>query len=78
MILSVDDVALTACPASSMTELLKNLFTVYFQFELLKLETNYTCDDKVKHAWIIARWTVGWGGLSLTTVAMSQVVLGET
>jgi hypothetical protein len=34
---------------------LKNLFTEHFQFDLLKLETNNTCDDKVKHAWIIAR-----------------------
>jgi hypothetical protein len=33
-----------------MTVLLKNLCTVLFQFDLLKLE--------VKHAWIIARWTV--------------------
>ena len=41
-----------------MTVLLKNLFTVHFQFDLLKLETNNTCDDKQKHAWIIARWTV--------------------
>ena len=38
-----------------MTVLLKNLFTVHFQFDLLKLETNNTRDDKVKHAWIIAR-----------------------
>ena len=45
----------------SMTVLLKNLFTVHFQFDLLKLETNNTCDDKVNHAWIIARWTAGWG-----------------
>ena len=41
--------------ASIMTVLLKNLFTVHFQFDLLKLETNNTRDDKVKHAWIIAR-----------------------
>jgi hypothetical protein len=33
----------------------KNLITVHFQFDLLKLETNNTRDDKVKHAWIIAR-----------------------
>ena len=39
----------------TMTVLLKNLFTVHFQFDLLKLETNNTRDDKVKHAWIIAR-----------------------
>jgi len=38
-----------------MTVLLKNLFTVHFQFDLLKLETNNTRDDEVKHAWIIAR-----------------------
>ena len=41
-----------------MTVLLKNLFTVHFQFDRLKLETNNTRDDKVYHAWIIARWTV--------------------
>ena len=41
--------------AAIMTVLLKNLFTVHFQFDLLKLETNNTRDDKVKHAWIIAR-----------------------
>ena len=35
--------------------LLKNLFTVHFQFDLLKLETNNTRDDKLNHAWIIAR-----------------------
>jgi len=35
----------------TMTVLLKNLFTVHFQFVLLKLETNNTRDDKVKHAW---------------------------
>ena len=40
-----------------MTVLLKNLFTVHFQFDLLKLETNNTRDDKMNHAWIIARWT---------------------
>ena len=56
-----------------MTVLLKNLFTVHFQFDLLKLETNNTRDDKMKHAWIIVRWTVGWGDLSLTTVATSWV-----
>ena len=39
----------------SMTVLLKNLFTVHFQFDLLKLETNNTRDDKLNHAWIIAR-----------------------
>ena len=39
----------------SMTVLLKNLFTVHFQFDLLKLETNNTRDDILKHAWIIAR-----------------------
>ena len=39
----------------NMTVLLKNLFTVHFQFDLLKLETNNTRDDKVNHAWIIAR-----------------------
>ncbi len=44
-----------------MTVLLKNLFTVHFQLDLLKLETIYTRDDKVKHAWMIARWMVGWG-----------------
>jgi len=38
-----------------MTVLLKNLFTVHFQFDLLKLETNNTRDDILKHAWIIAR-----------------------
>ena len=38
-----------------MTVLLKNLFTVHFQFDLLKLETNNTRDDKMKHAWIIVR-----------------------
>ena len=38
-----------------MTVLLKNLFTVHFQFDLLKLETNNTRDDKLKHAWIIVR-----------------------
>jgi hypothetical protein len=38
-----------------MTVLLKNLFTVHFQFDRLKLETNNTRDDKVYHAWIIAR-----------------------
>ena len=42
-----------------MTVLFKNLFTVHFQFDLLKLETNNTRDDKVKLAWIIARLTVG-------------------
>jgi len=31
----------------SMTVLLKNLFTVHFQFDLLKLETNNTRDDKI-------------------------------
>ena len=41
-----------------MTVLLKNLFSVHFQFDLLKLETNNTRDDKMNHAWIIARWTV--------------------
>ena len=56
-----------------MTVLLKNLFTVHFQFDLLKLETNNTRDDKLKHAWIIVRWTVGWWDLSLTTVATSWV-----
>ena len=40
---------------TTMTVLLKNLFTVHFQFDLLKLETNNTRDDEVKHAWIIAR-----------------------
>ena len=30
-------------------------FTVHSQFDLLKLETNNTNDDKVKHAWIIVR-----------------------
>ncbi len=30
-------------------------FTVHSQFDLLKLETNYISDDKVKHAWIIVR-----------------------
>jgi len=39
----------------TMTVLLKNLFTVHFQFDLLKLETNNTRDDKLNHAWIIAR-----------------------
>ena len=39
----------------TMTVLLKNLFTVHFQFDLLKLETNNTRDDKLKHAWIIVR-----------------------
>ena len=39
----------------TMTVLLKNLFTVHFQFDLLKLETNNTRDDKMNHAWIIAR-----------------------
>ena len=38
-----------------MTVLLKNLFTVHFQFDLLKLETNNTRDDILKHAWIIVR-----------------------
>ena len=38
-----------------MTVLLKNLFTVHFQFDLLKLETNNTRDDKLKHAWITVR-----------------------
>ena len=57
----------------SMTVLLKNLFTVHFQFDLLKLETNNTRDDELKHAWIIARWTVGWGDFFLTTVATSWV-----
>ena len=38
-----------------MTVLLKNLFTVHFQFDLLKLGTNNTRDDILKHAWIIAR-----------------------
>lgn len=56
-----------------MTVLLKNLFTVHFQFDLLKLETNNTRDDELKHAWIIARWTAGWWDLSLTTVATSWV-----
>ena len=37
----------------------KESLTVHFQFDLLKLETNNTRDDKVKHAWIIARLTVG-------------------
>ena len=31
----------------SMTVLLKNLFTVHLQFDLLKLETNNTRDDKI-------------------------------
>ena len=39
----------------TMTVLLKNLFTVHFQFDLLKLETNNTRDDILKHAWIIVR-----------------------
>ena len=56
-----------------MTVLLKNLFTVHFQFDLLKLETNNTRDDILKHAWIIARWTAGYWGFSLTTVATSWV-----
>ena len=56
-----------------MTVLLKNLFTVHFQFDLLKLETNNTRDDILKHAWIIARWTVGYWDFSLTTVATSWV-----
>ena len=46
------------CPRrviNTMTVLLKNLFTVHFQFDLLKLETNNTRDDKLKHAWIIVR-----------------------
>ena len=38
-----------------MTVLLKNLFTVHFQFDLLKLETNNTREDETNHAWIIAR-----------------------
>lgn len=58
---------------SIMTVLLKNLFTVHFQFDLLKLETNNTRDDILKHAWIIARWTVGYWDFSLTTVATSWV-----
>ena len=41
-----------------MTVLLKNLFTVHFQFDLLKLETNNTREDETNHAWIIARWTM--------------------
>ena len=40
---------------TTMTVLLKNLFTVHFQFDLLKLETNNTRDDKLKHAWITVR-----------------------
>ena len=44
-----------ACGESNMTVLLKNLFTVHFQFDLLKLETNNTRDDEQNHAWIIAR-----------------------
>ena len=56
-----------------MTVLLKNLFTVHFQFDLLKLETNNTRDDILKHAWIIVRWTVGYWNFSLTTVATSWV-----
>ena len=40
---------------TTMTVLLKNLFTVHFQFDLLKLETNNTRDEKVKHAGIIVR-----------------------
>jgi hypothetical protein len=55
MILSVDEVVLKVTQMQSMTVLLKNLFTVHFQFDLLKLETNNTCDDKVNHAWIIVR-----------------------
>ena len=49
----------------TMTVLLKNLFTVHFQFDLLKLETNNTRDDKLNHAWIIARWTVAVEEISL-------------
>ena len=58
---------------SNMTVLLKNLFTVHFQFDLLKLETNNTRDDELKHAWIIARWMAGQWGISLTAVATSWV-----
>ena len=50
----VSDSPLRVMP-TIMTVLLKNLFTVHFQFDLLKLETNNTRDDEVKHAWIIAR-----------------------
>ena len=49
----------------TMTVLLKNLFTVHFQFDLLKLETNNSRDDKLNHAWIIARWTVAVEEISL-------------
>ena len=49
------EVVLTRTSLTIMTVLLKNLFTVHFQFDLLKLETNNTRDDKVKHAWIIVR-----------------------
>ena len=58
---------------NTMTVLLKNLFTVHFQFDLLKLETNNTRDDELKHAWITVRWTVGLWDLSLTTVATNWV-----
>jgi len=51
----VDHVGLTHMMSEAMTVLLKNLFTVHFQFDLLKLETNNTRDDKLNHAWIIAR-----------------------
>ncbi len=59
-----------------MTVLLKNLFTVHFQFDLFKLETNNTRDDKVKHTWIIARRSVVQGeDFFLNTVATSWVGL---
>ena len=45
-----------SCTENLVTEwVLKNLFTVHFQFDLLKLETDNTRDDKMNHAWIIAR-----------------------
>ena len=53
-----------------MTVLLKNLFTVHFQFDLLKLETNNTRDDKLKHACII--------GCSVYSVRKSIPRSGET
>jgi hypothetical protein len=52
-------VPMSNCPPHvdelTMTVLLKNLFTVHFQFDLFKLETNNTRDDELKHAWITVR-----------------------
>jgi hypothetical protein len=38
-------------------EAIHNLYLVHIFFGIPKVETNITCDDKTKHAWITARRT---------------------